>query len=176
MIENGEVDVIAATYSDQHRPVEEGRLRRTVPGRPYQGLPGPWDDTSIDTLTDLNKGKKAVFGVGSTSAQNVKAQLPSVQLQEYDSYSACVEGLRRGKVDALTTDEAILAGYSNFWGGEFKLVEMTYLKDACVTSSGKELKSRRAVLHRAVRHRPRQGRHRLAQRGQLRARRHARAS
>ncbi|WP_267616201.1 glutamate ABC transporter substrate-binding protein [Gordonia bronchialis] len=137
MIENGEVDVIAATYS-----INTARSKKVDFGGPYlttyQGLLVRKDDTSIDTLTDLNKGKKLCSVSGSTSAQNVKAQLPSVQLQEYDSYSACVEGLRRGKVDALTTDEAILAGYNNFWGGEFKLVEMTYLKDACVTSSGKK--------------------------------------
>ena len=49
-----------------------------------------------------------------------------MQLQEYDSYSSCVEGVRRGKVDALTTDEAILAGFSALYPGEFKLVDMTY--------------------------------------------------
>ncbi|MCH5642480.1 MULTISPECIES: glutamate ABC transporter substrate-binding protein [unclassified Gordonia (in: high G+C Gram-positive bacteria)] len=138
MIENGEVDMIAATYS-----INAARSKKVDFGGPYlttyQGLLVREDDDSINTLTDLNKGKKLCSVSGSTSAQNVKAQLPSVQLQEYDTYSACVEGLRRGKVDALTTDEAILAGYNNFWGEQFKLVEMTYPKAACVTSSGKKV-------------------------------------
>ncbi|QMU19520.1 glutamate ABC transporter substrate-binding protein [Gordonia rubripertincta] len=131
MIDNGEVDLIAATYS-----INASRSKKVSFGGPYlqtyQGLMVRADDNSIDELTDLDKGKKLCSVTGSTSAQNVKAQLPTVQLQEYDSYSACVEALRRGKVDALTTDEAILAGYANFWKDEFKLVEMTYLKDACV--------------------------------------------
>ncbi|MDL9936354.1 glutamate ABC transporter substrate-binding protein [Gordonia sp. ABSL1-1] len=138
MIENGEVDIIAATYS-----INAARSKKVDFGGPYlvtyQGLLVRKDDDSITTLTDLNKGKKLCSVSGSTSAQNVKAQLPSVQLQEYDSYSACVEGLRRGKVDALTTDESILAGYANFWADEFKLVEMTYPKAACVTSGGKKV-------------------------------------
>lgn len=131
MIDNGEVDLIAATYS-----ITSARAKKVSFGGPYlqtyQGLMVRADDNSITQLEDLDNGKKLCSVTGSTSAQNVKAQLPTVQLQEYDSYSACVEALRRGKVDALTTDEAILAGYSNFWKGEFKLVTMTYLKNACV--------------------------------------------
>ena len=131
MIEHGEVDMIAATYS-----INENRAKKVDFGGPYlityQGLMVRKSDESIQNLPDLGKGKKLCSVTGSTSAQNVKAQLPNIELQEYDSYSACVEALRRGKVDALTTDESILAGYSNFWKGEFRLVEMTYLKDACV--------------------------------------------
>ncbi|MBA5848657.1 glutamate ABC transporter substrate-binding protein [Gordonia amicalis] len=131
MIDNGEVDLIAATYS-----INASRSKKVSFGGPYlqtyQGLMVRADDNSIKQLADLDNGKKLCSVTGSTSAQNVKAQLPTVQLQEYDSYSACVEALRRDKVDALTTDEAILAGYANFWKDEFKLVEMTYLKDACV--------------------------------------------
>ena len=131
MIEHGEVDMIAATYS-----INENRAKKVDFGGPYlityQGLMVRKSDDSIHNLPDLGNGKKLCSVTGSTSAQNVKAQLPNIELQEYDSYSACVEALRRGKVDALTTDESILAGYSNFWKGEFRLVEMTYLKDACV--------------------------------------------
>jgi glutamate transport system substrate-binding protein len=137
LIDNGEVDMIAATYS-----INAARSKKVSFAGPYlinyQGLLVREDDTSITTLTDLNKGKKLCSVTGSTSAQNVKNQLPNVQLQEYDSYSSCVEALRREKVDALTTDEAILAGFSDFYPGEFKIVDMTYPKDACVTSGGKK--------------------------------------
>lgn len=130
LIANGEVDMIAATYS-----INAARSEKVAFAGPYlinyQGLLVREDDDEIETLTDLNKGKKLCSVTGSTSAQNVKNQLPNVQLQEFDSYSSCVEALRRGKVDALTTDEAILAGFANFYPGEFKLVDMTYPKDAC---------------------------------------------
>ena len=131
LIGNGEVDMIAATYS-----INEARSKKVAFAGPYlvtyQGLLVRKDDTTLTSLLDLNKGKKLCSVSGSTSAQNVKGQLPGVQLQEYDSYSACVEALRRGKVDALTTDETILAGYANRYPGEFRLVSMTYPKDACV--------------------------------------------
>ncbi len=131
LIKNGEVDMIAATYS-----ITSSRANEVDFAGPYlinyQGLLVRDDDDSITTLTDLNKGKKLCSVTGSTSAQNVKAQLPSVQLQEYDSYSSCVEALRRGKVDALTTGEVIHAGCANFSPDEFKLVDMNYPQDACV--------------------------------------------
>ncbi len=137
LIDNGEVDMIAATYS-----ITAARQKEVDFAGPYlvnyQGLLVREDDDSISTLTDLNSGKKLCSVTGSTPAQNVKAQLPLVQLQEYDSYSSCVEALRRGKVDALTTDEVILAGYANFFPGEFKLVGMSYPKDACVKDALKK--------------------------------------
>lgn len=140
LIENGEVDMIAATYS-----INAARSKRVAFAGPYlinyQGLLVRRDDDSIAELTDLDKGKKLCSVTGSTSAQNVKAQLPRIQLQEYDSYSGCVEALRLKKIDALTTDEVILAGFSNFkiYEGQFKIVDMTYPKDACVTSAGKKV-------------------------------------
>nr|WP_202945101.1 glutamate ABC transporter substrate-binding protein [Gordonia neofelifaecis] len=137
LIGNGEVDMIAATYS-----INEARAKKVSFAGPYlvtyQGLLVRADDSTLNSLTDLNNGKKLCSVSGSTPAQNVKAQLPGVQLQEYDSYSSCVEALRRGKVDALTTDETILAGYANRYPGEFKLVSMTYPKDACVKGALKK--------------------------------------
>lgn len=135
-IRNGEVDTIAATYS-----ITKNRMKDVLFAGPYlityQGLLTRADDDSITSLTDLSRGKKLCSVAGSTPAQNVKNLLPDVQLQEYDSYSSCVEALRRGKVDAVTTDEVILAGYANRWAGEFKLVSMTYPRDVCVKDAWK---------------------------------------
>ncbi|GAB2672215.1 glutamate ABC transporter substrate-binding protein [Gordonia jinhuaensis] len=137
LIGNGEVDMIAATYS-----ITPSRAKKVAFAGPYlvtyQGLMVRKDDTSITTLADLNRGKKLCSVTGSTPAQNVKKQLPGVQLQEYDSYSSCVEALQRNKVDAMTTDEMILAGFSNFDPGKFKLVGMEYAKDTCVNDTYKK--------------------------------------
>ncbi|WOC14412.1 glutamate ABC transporter substrate-binding protein [Gordonia sp. MP11Mi] len=137
LINNGEVDMIAATYS-----INKDRSSKVDFAGPYlvtyQGLLVRQDDDTLNSLEDLNDGRKLCSVTGSTSAQNVKAQLPGVQLQEYDTYSSCVEALRRGKVDALTTDETILAGYSNWYPDEFKLVAMTYPNDACVKDAFKK--------------------------------------
>lgn len=81
------------------------------------------DNTDITGPESLNGGKKLCSVTGSTPAQKVKDQYAKdVQLQEFDTYSACVEALRNGAVDAVTTDDIILAGYAAQYPGELKVV------------------------------------------------------
>ncbi|MFT4201650.1 transporter substrate-binding domain-containing protein [Gordonia sp. (in: high G+C Gram-positive bacteria)] len=132
LISYGEVDLIAATYS-----INASRLAKVDFAGPYlinyQGLLVRASDDSVTTLTDLDTPDRKLCSVtGSTSAQNVKRQLHRVQLQEFDSYSSCVEALRNDKVDALTTDEAILAGYAHFFPRyDLRVLSMTYPRDTC---------------------------------------------
>ena len=58
---------------------------------------------------------------GSTSIQRIKDETPA-QTKEYDTYSICVEDLKNGQVDAVTTDEAILIGYAAQAPDELKVV------------------------------------------------------
>ncbi len=129
MIENGEVDMIAATYS-----ISAARLKKVDFAGPYlltyQALLVSKETSNpIRALEDLNSGRRLCSVSGSTSAINVKAALPNVQLQQYDGYASCVEGVRRGVLDALTTDATILAGFQAKYPGEFDIVPMTYPKD-----------------------------------------------
>ena len=81
------------------------------------------DNTDITGPDSLNGGKRLCSVAGSTPAQKVKdTYAQDVQLQEFDTYSACVEALRNGAVDAVTTDDIILAGYAAQSPGEFKVV------------------------------------------------------
>lgn len=122
LIRNGEMTMIVATYS-----INQGRANAVNFGGPYllthQALLVRDDDNSLNTLADLD-GRKLCSVTGSTPAQTIKSALPSVQLQEFDSYTTCVEALRRGKVDAMTTDATILAGYAAQYNGEFRVVDM----------------------------------------------------
>ena len=54
-----------------------------------------------------------------------------MQLQEYDTYSKCVEALNAKVVDALTTDNTILAGYASqpAYKGKLKLVGKTFSEE-----------------------------------------------
>ena len=45
-----------------------------------------------------------------------------MQLQEFDTYSECVEALHSGAVDAVTTDDIILAGFAAQYPGKLKVV------------------------------------------------------
>jgi len=126
LINNGEVNMIAATYS-----INAGRYKAVDFGGPYlvthQALLVR-GDAGITGLQDLAEGTRLCSVSGSTPAQKVKAALPKVQLQEFDTYAACAEGVKQGVVDALTTDATILAGfaqrYKERYGDDFRVVEL----------------------------------------------------
>ncbi|MEU0171199.1 MULTISPECIES: glutamate ABC transporter substrate-binding protein [Streptomyces] len=132
MLQRGDVDFIAATYS-----ITPERQEKVDFAGPYllahQDVLVRADDNKIKSPKDLNNAKLCSV-TGSTSAQNVKDKLaPKAQLQPYPTYSACLPGLQNGAVDALTTDDSILAGYaaqSQFKGkfklGGFKLTNENY--------------------------------------------------
>lgn len=122
LIQNGEVDYVVATYS-----ITDARKEKVGFAGPYfvagQSLLVSESNTDITGPDSLNGGKKLCSVTGSTPAQNVKDKYAQdVQLQEYDTYSACVEALRNGAVDAVTTDDIILAGYAAQYPGELKVV------------------------------------------------------
>jgi len=126
LINNGEVNMIAATYS-----INAGRYKAVDFGGPYlvthQALLVR-GDAGINSLQDIADGTRLCSVSGSTPAQKVKEALPKVQLQEFDTYAACAEGVKQGVVDALTTDATILAGfaerYKERYGDDFKVVEL----------------------------------------------------
>ncbi|GJF30549.1 glutamate-binding protein [Kitasatospora sp. NE20-6] len=122
LLQRGDVDFIAASYS-----ITPARAEKVDFAGPYllahQDVLIRSDDGSITKPEDLNN-KKLCSVTGSTSAQNVKTKIaPDAQLQEYGGYSECLTGLENGVVDALTTDDSILAGYASQpeFKGKFKL-------------------------------------------------------
>ena len=54
-----------------------------------------------------------------------------MQLREFDTYSECLDGLVNGQLDALTTDNTILAGYAaqEQYEGELKVVGNTFSEE-----------------------------------------------
>jgi len=111
LLERGDVDFIAASYS-----INDEREEKVDFAGPYllahQDVLMRADDDSIKKPEDLNN-KKLCSVTGSTSAQNVKDDIaPQAQLQEYGGYSECLTGLENEIIDALTTDDVILAGYA----------------------------------------------------------------
>ena len=121
LIERGEVDYIVATYS-----ITDTRKEKVNFAGPYfiaaQDLLVKSDNSDI-TGPEAMAGKILCSVTGSTSAQKVKDNYAAdVALQEYGTYTECVEALRSGAVDAVTTDNVILAGYAAQYPGELKVV------------------------------------------------------
>jgi len=121
LIQNDQVDYIVATYS-----ITDSRKEKVDFAGPYfiagQGLLVRTDNTDITGAESLQENKKLCSVSGSTPAQRIKDEYAGVQLQRYDTYSACVEALKNGAIDAVTTDDVILAGYAAQSPGDFKLV------------------------------------------------------
>ena len=122
LISTGQVKLVVATYS-----ITDERKQKVDFAGPYfiagQDLLVRSDDSSI-TGPDSLEGKKLCSVTGSTSAQNVKKKVPGVNLQEFGTYSECVSALASGGIDALTTDNTILAGYAaqDQYKGKLKVV------------------------------------------------------
>ncbi|MCL8012945.1 glutamate ABC transporter substrate-binding protein [Streptomyces sp. AS02] len=120
-LKRGDVKFIAATYS-----ITDERKKSVDFAGPY--LLAHQDllvkaDSDISEATDLN-GKNLCSVTGSTSAQNVKNDFaPDANLKENSGYSECISSLQSGAVDALTTDDSILAGFASQeqYKGQFKL-------------------------------------------------------
>ncbi len=121
LIQNGQVEYIVATYS-----ITDARLKKVAFAGPYlqtgQSLLVRAGDTEITGPESLAGGKKLCSVSGSTPAQRIKDKYPGVQLQQYDTYSACVEALRNGAIDAVSTDEVILAGFAAQFPGTFTII------------------------------------------------------
>ncbi|MFJ3723124.1 glutamate ABC transporter substrate-binding protein [Streptomyces sp. NPDC090045] len=111
LLQYNEVKFVVASYS-----INEKRKEKVDFAGPYfvahQDLLTRADDTSINKAEDLNS-KTMCSVTGSTSAENLKKNLaPKAALLELGTYSDCVVALQESRVDAMTTDNAILAGYA----------------------------------------------------------------
>lgn len=107
---NGDVDLYVGTYS-----ITDKRKKLVDFAGPYfvtgQGLLVKKDNTTIKSEKDL-AGKKVCSATGSTPIQNIKENFPEADPVEFDIYSKCVDALKSGSVDAVTTDQAILLGFA----------------------------------------------------------------
>ncbi|WP_312179263.1 glutamate ABC transporter substrate-binding protein [Arthrobacter sp.] len=130
MLENDQVDMIFATYS-----ITDTRKEKVGFAGPYfvagQDLLVRSDNNDIKGPEDLN-GKNLCSVTGSTSAQKIKDTLASdVNLMEQPSYAECVTAMQGGSIDAVTTDDIILAGLASTEAnkGQFKVVGNTFSEE-----------------------------------------------
>ena len=128
MLQNGDVDMILATYS-----ITDERKNAVSFAGPYfvagQDLLVRKDDHSINGPEDLN-GKRLCSVTGSTSAATVKEKFASeVQLMEQPGYAECATALFSGIVDAVTADDIILAGLASASRGKLRVVGKPFTQE-----------------------------------------------
>ncbi|MEV4615347.1 glutamate ABC transporter substrate-binding protein [Kitasatospora sp. NPDC049258] len=109
-LQNGQVDYYVGTYT-----INDNRKKLVGFAGPYfvagQALLVRRNEKGIDGPQDL-AGRKVCSAAGSTPYQRIQRDYPQAKLVGYDTYSACVDNLITGQVDAVTTDNAILQGYA----------------------------------------------------------------
>ena len=124
-LENGSVDMVFATYS-----ITPERETKVTFGGPYyvahQDTIVRAGDTAIRSVHDL-KGKRLCAVAGSTSWKRVTQELNiAAVLVPAASYSACVAMLLDGRVDAVSTDDLILAGFAAQAGPAVRIVNAPF--------------------------------------------------
>lgn len=123
LLTSGQADLVVATYS-----ITDERKQQVDFAGPYfvahQDLLIRRNDTEITGPKTLHD-RVLCSVTGTTSSQYVREHYKGdITLKEYPRYSACVEALLDGKVDAVTTDDLILAGYASEdrYRGKLKVV------------------------------------------------------
>ena len=124
-VKDGKVDIVVATYT-----INDARKQIIDFAGPYyvagQDILVKKTNTTITGVESL-AGKKVCTVQGSTSLTNIQAKAPQADVSiTFDKYSLCVEALKDGRVDAVTTDNIILLGFINDDPTNLKLVNKPF--------------------------------------------------
>ncbi|MCD0448449.1 glutamate ABC transporter substrate-binding protein [Actinocorallia sp. API 0066] len=124
-IRDREVDLVVASYS-----ITPDRRREVNFAGPYiighQDIMVREDATDVAGVHDL-RGKRLCQAGGSNSWRRVTVELGiKARLVPAATYGECVRMLQAGDLDALTTDDVILAGYALANPDAFRLVNAKF--------------------------------------------------
>ena len=148
LLQSGQVKMIFATYS-----ITDDRKQKVSFARPVlhrRSGPAGQGRQHRHHRSGQPERQEAVLGHRlDVGARRSRTSSPTeVQLQEYDTYSKCVEALNTGAIDAVTTDNVILAGFAAQpqYQGKLKVVGKPF-------STEKLRRRHQEGRHRAVRRR-----------------------
>ena len=109
-LQEDKADLIISTLT-----IKAERKQQIEFSRPYyvagQSILVKGDNTTIKTVDDLN-GKNVCSQSGSTSEAQIKQKVPGAVMLPLQVTSACVQAMKDGRVDAVSTDDIQLAGFA----------------------------------------------------------------
>ncbi|BCF86301.1 glutamate-binding protein (plasmid) [Rhodococcus qingshengii] len=127
-LEQGRVDAVIATYT-----INDKRKQVIDFGGPYyiagQSLMVQAGNPEAITGPDDLSGKNVCSVEGSASSTNIRDLVPTTNVVLFDSYSKCSDALKNGQVQAVTTDNTILAGLRSLDPDSFELVDTTFTQE-----------------------------------------------
>jgi len=103
-------DLMISTFT-----ITDERKQQIDFSRPYyvagQSVMVKSDNTTIKKVQDL-AGKNVCAQSGSTSEAAIKTTVPTANLLPLQVLSACIQAMKDGRVDAVSTDDIQLAGFA----------------------------------------------------------------
>jgi putative glutamine transport system substrate-binding protein len=118
-VQNGQIDLFLATATITNARLQEINFSDTY-YRAGQSLLVR-KDSPIKTYQDL-AGRNVCSVQGSTPEQTIRRLVPSANVTLFETYPECFTALRGGRVDAITTDNVILAGLQQQDPNNYQLV------------------------------------------------------
>ncbi len=118
-LQQGTVDMVVASYTinDERKKVIDFAGPYYNTGQDFLVM----EDAEIQTTDDL--ADTVVCSVdASTSAMRIEEDFPDTELITYDTYPKCLDDVRAGTADAMTTDDSILRGYAAVEDSGFRVL------------------------------------------------------
>jgi glutamate transport system substrate-binding protein len=127
-IQQGRVDIVIATYriTDKRKQLINFAGPYYIAGQSLMVEAG--NPAGIQSPDDL-AGKGVCSVEGSTSSMTIRELAPAADIVLFDSYSKCADALQNGQVQAVTTDDTILAGLRSLDPDGFELVGTPFTKE-----------------------------------------------
>ncbi|HEU5314614.1 MAG TPA: glutamate ABC transporter substrate-binding protein [Chloroflexota bacterium] len=110
LLQEGAIDIVAATMTI----TDERKQQIDFSDVYYQAGQSLLvkKESTVAKIQDLDKASATVCSAtGSTSEQNITKFAPAAQKLLFAGYAECVTALQQGRVDAVSTDDIILAGF-----------------------------------------------------------------
>lgn len=108
-LKDNKVDMILSTFS-----ITDARKKEVDMAGPYYvaGQDLLIYKVEVGTIRSITDVKKVCAQTGSTSIANIKAANPTATVLDLPTTANCVEALKDGRVDAVSTDDTLLAGFA----------------------------------------------------------------
>ncbi len=127
-IQDGTVDIVAATYTinDERKQIVDFAGPYYIAGGEVMVMAG--NPEGIEAVEDLD-GKRVCTATGSTYVDSIAEQAPEADVTTFDTYSECADAMSDGRVDAVATDNVILAGLVFESEDEYELIGESFTEE-----------------------------------------------
>jgi glutamate transport system substrate-binding protein len=124
----GRVDAVIATYriTDKRKQLIDFAGPYYIAGQSLMVQAG--NPAGIHRPDDL-AGNSVCSVEGSASSTTIRELVPTADVVLFDSFSKCADALQNGQVQAVTTDDTILAGLRSLDPDDFELVGAPFTKE-----------------------------------------------